>query len=278
MWLSPRIRRIPLVITFLIVLPVFFVLYQESRSLFLFYNIHPYPKFRDGARSSWVPVPERAAEADKWNQPGWCCPYTSPADGGPNEKDKENNIWRARSVASWEWVLEDGKPMRAWDAEAFIGCALKSCGGVVVIGDSVAVQMLYRLETLLGTHRRDWPWTIAQDTKVDDKGMYLLSLTLTLEPANPFFKKLLAKPSLASVPRSRFYQPFLTSYHSDVLMDESALNITMTKAGMMETLNPTHHISKGDQRQGLWNASKEEGWPWERDTIVVLNSGPHWTT
>ncbi|EDR07053.1 uncharacterized protein LACBIDRAFT_299381 [Laccaria bicolor S238N-H82] len=61
-------------------------------------------------------------------------------------------------------------------------------------------------------------------------------------------------------------------------MDESALNITMTKAGMTETLNPTHHISKGNWRQGLWNASKEEGWPWECDTIVVLNSSPHWTT
>ena len=81
-----------------------------------------------------MPAPERAAEADRWNQPGWCRPYTSPADGGPDEKDEENNIRRARSVASWEWVLEDGKPMRAWDAEAFIERALKSRGGVVVIG------------------------------------------------------------------------------------------------------------------------------------------------
>jgi len=138
--------------------------------------------------------------------------------------------------------------------------------------------MLYGLETLLGTHHGEWPRTIAQDTKYDDKGMYLLSSTLTLDPANPFFEKLLAKSSLASVPRSRFYRPFLTSYRSDVLMDEVALNITMTKAGMTETLNPTHHISKGDWRQGLWNTSQEEGWPGELDTIVVLNSGPHWTT
>lgn len=134
MWSPPRTGRILLIIAFLIVLPVLFILYQESHSLSPFYNIRPVPKFRDGTRCSWVPAPERAAEADIGYQPGWCRPYSSPADGGPDEKDEENNIRRARSVASWEWVLEDGKPMRAWDAEAFTERALKSRGGVVIVG------------------------------------------------------------------------------------------------------------------------------------------------
>ena len=35
------------------------------------------------------------------------------------DKEEEQRI-RGRKVASWEWILEDGRPPREWDTEVFI--------------------------------------------------------------------------------------------------------------------------------------------------------------
>ena len=67
-----------------------------------------------------------------------CHPDFSPAAGGSvgRNKEKEQKI-RGRRVASWEWILEDGKPPREWDTEAFIERSLKCRGGFVFIGGEV---------------------------------------------------------------------------------------------------------------------------------------------
>ena len=96
------------------------------------------PKYRDPTYGKWIPSPQGVADADLWNMFHTCHPDFSTSAGGSvgRNKEKEQKT-RGRRVASWKWILEDGKPPRGWDAEAFIERSLKSRGGVVFIGGEV---------------------------------------------------------------------------------------------------------------------------------------------
>ena len=94
---------------------------------------------------------------------------------------------------------------------------------------------------------------------------------------NPLFKRLLAKPLLAEVPRARFSEPILTVYRSDKLVTEEELDDILKLAGIVEPLNRKVHRIKSDWRQGLRNISTGASWPGELDTIVIVNNGPRYS-
>jgi len=101
------------------------------------------PKYRDPTYGKWIPSPRGVVDADLWNMFRTCRADFSPAAGGPDGRDKEEEQRiRGRKVASWEWILEDGKPPREWDTEAFIERALKSRRGFVVIGGGCRIPTL----------------------------------------------------------------------------------------------------------------------------------------
>jgi len=140
-------RRLTLVLGALLLVGILSFLYVQPAKLASLYNLVPSsesqekphsPKYRDSTLGSWIPSPARASDADLWNlwnMPSTCSPDFSPASGGPDGRDKEAEAReRGRHVASWEWVLQDGKTPRPWDTEAFIERALKSRGGFVLIG------------------------------------------------------------------------------------------------------------------------------------------------
>ena len=298
-------RRLTLVLGALFLVGVLSFLYVKPAKLASLYNLVPNfesqekphsPKYRDSTLGSWIPSPGRASDADVWNMPKSCSPDFSPAAGGPDGRDEEAEAReRGRHVASWEWVLQDGKPPRPWDTEAFIERALKSRGGFVFIGglstgtqivtlfililfvDSVMLQMLNGLQHFVGQHVGEWPRTVVEQVLLEDNGIYITVSHITLHPENQLFAKLLGKPSLAGVPRSRFSRPIITSYRSDDLITQKELNATLLMAGMEEPVNMNNHRAMGDWRQGLKNNSMEESWEGELDTIVFANTGPHWS-
>lgn len=236
------------------------------------------PKYRDATYGKWIPSPQGIVDADLWNMFRSCHPDFSPAAGGSDGRDKEEEQKiRGRKVASWEWILEDGNPPREWDTEAFIERALKSRGGFVVIGDSVAGQMMGDLQTLLRQHRGDHPRQVTERIHLEDNNIFISISWLTLSPKNPLFERLLAKPSLAEVPRTRFSEPILTMYRSDNLLTEGELDDILKSVGMVEPLNRKVHRATGDWRQGLRNISRGTSWPGELDTIVIVNTGPHYS-
>lgn len=280
-------RRLTLVLGALLLVGVLSFLYVKPAKLASLYNLVPSsesqekpssPKYRDSTLGSWIPSPARASDADVWGMPLTCSPDFSPAAGGPDGRDKEAEAQeRGRHVASWEWVLQDGKPPIPWDTEAFIERALKSRGGFVFIGDSVMVQMLTGLAHFIGQHAGDWPRTVVEEVLLEDNGIFVTTSYVTLHPENQLFAKLLAKPSLAGVPRSRFSRPVITSYRSDDLITQKELNATFLMAGLEEPVNMNNHRAMGEWRQGLKNYSMEESWEGELDTIVFANTGPHWS-
>ena len=85
-------------------------------------------KYRDPTYGKWIPSPQGVVDTDLWNMFRTCHPKFSPATGGSNGRDKED------TRASWEWILEDGKPPRERQNEAFVERGLKSRGGFVIIG------------------------------------------------------------------------------------------------------------------------------------------------
>lgn len=280
-------RRLTLGLGALLLFGVLSFLYMKPAKLASLYEFvsssefqeNPHsPKYRDSTIGSWIPSPARASDADVWNMPMTCSPDFSPAAGGSDGRDKEGEAReRGRHVASWEWVLQDGKRPRPWDTEAFIERALKSRGGFVFIGDSVMVQMLSGLGYFIGQHEGEWPRPVVEEVLLEDNGIFVTTSYITLLPENQLFAKLLAKPSLAGVPRSRFSRPIITSYRSDDLITQKELNATLLMAGLEEPVNMNNHRAMGEWRQGLKNNSMEESWEGELDTIVVANTGPHWS-
>lgn len=168
------------------------------------------PIYRDPTYGKWIPSPRGVSDADLWNMFHKCHPDFSPATGGSVGRNKEKDQkTRGRRVASWEWTLEDGKPPRGWDAEAFIERSLKSRGGVVFIGGSVAGQMMSDLQTLLGQHHGNHPRQVTERIELEDNNIFVSASWLTLFPKNALYERLLAKPSLAQVPLARFSEQSL---------------------------------------------------------------------
>ena len=93
------------------------------------------------------------------------------------------------------------------------------------------------LQILLGQHRGDHLRQVTQWIELEDKNIPFSISWVTLSPKNPLFERLLAKPSLAEVPRARFSEPILTVYRSDNLLAEGELDDVLKSVGMVEPLN-----------------------------------------
>ena len=146
-----------------------------------------------------------------------------------------------------------------------------------ILLDSVAGQMMSDLQTLLGQHHGGHPRQVTERIELEDNNIFVSASRLALSPKNPLYKRLLARPSLAEVPLARFSEPIFTMYRSDNLLTEGELDSILRTVGMTEPLNRNHHRGKGDWRQGLRNLSMGASWPGELDTIVVVNTGPHYS-
>ena len=69
------------------------------------------PKYRDPTYGKWIPSPQGVVDANLWNMFRTCHPDFSTAPGGSDGRNKEDEQRkRGRKVASWWWILEDGKP------------------------------------------------------------------------------------------------------------------------------------------------------------------------
>ena len=81
--------------------------------------------------------------------------------------------------------------------------------------------MMSDLQTLLGQCRRDHPRQVRERMELEDTNIFISISWVTLSPKKTLFGRLLAKPSLAEVPRARFSEPILTMYRSDNLLTET---------------------------------------------------------
>ena len=178
-----------------------------------------------------------------------------------------------RHLSSAASNLEEVSCLLEVSSDADFGLSLRR----VYFVDSVAGQMMSDLQTLLGQHHGDHPRQVTERIELEDNNVFVSASWLTLSPKNPLYERLLAKSSLAEVPLARFSEPIFTMYRSDNLLTEDELDNILRTAGMTEPLNRNHHRGKGDWRQGLRNLSMGASWPGELDTIVVVNTGPHYS-
>jgi hypothetical protein len=128
-----RRKHLPLVLAALLLLSIALLYPWQSQTFSYISPLSLLLPIRDPTHGSWIPSAERSGDADKWVNT--CHADFSPEAGGSEGRDgdAEEKI-RAKKVAAWEWILEDGKPVRPWDKDAFIERALKSRGGIIVIG------------------------------------------------------------------------------------------------------------------------------------------------
>jgi hypothetical protein len=164
--------------------------------------------------------------------------------------------------------------------------------------DSVSFQMFDAMEQLLDIHVGKYPREFKYIQHLEDNGIFITHSEYSLDQENPYYNELLNRPSLASVPRWRFSRPIMTTFRSDTLITQEELDQNFLQVGMasrsfrkffrktvnhqknlVDPVNRHNHRAKGDWRQGLRNISsrRDSGWKGELDTLVVLNTGPHWS-
>lgn len=101
---------------------------------------------------------------------------------------------------------------------------------------------------------------------------------LTLNPAHPFFNIL--RKRYPYIPLSRFSQPFITFAMADHLFDYDLIATMLEDDfGFQPGWRPDF---EGEPRTSDWLSVIKErtdmkGWKSEEDSIIVLNTGAHWT-
>ena len=98
---------------------------------------------------------------------------------------------------------------------------------------------------------------------------------ISLKPGTAFFDRIRA--AMPSVPLERLEQPFVTFVRNELLLDWPEIDVKLREMGK-DNWQP-------ERGWWLYNASYAEllpkgfsrKWPGERNSIVVLNTGAHWS-
>ncbi|KAG8902758.1 hypothetical protein FRB99_004149 [Tulasnella sp. 403] len=150
---------------------------------------------------------------------------------------------RADAVNGWQWVVEDGPPIRTWNATAFVERMVQNWFGMLVIGDSLSNQMPVALGKMLGPPN-------GQGTALTGQQY----------------------PHIRS---ERFREPIAIGIRTDILLTDDELRLVMHEVGYDSPIRD-HFRSQGNWRGMLQNFTKVGGWEGERPGIAIINTGAHW--
>lgn len=130
------------------------------------------------------------------------------------EREAESRV-RAAALASWTWVPQFNATLtHDWDWRTWAVRALRSTGGVIVVGDSINLQLFHHLRSLLPAtfefkedHARVYGFNDPDSVQPAYLGVYLLE-------DDPLASELLKE---ARVPTSRLTRPILSYVRDDLL-------------------------------------------------------------
>ncbi|TEB34056.1 hypothetical protein FA13DRAFT_1828178 [Coprinellus micaceus] len=220
------------------------------------------------------------------------------ADSLSADEKKRLEEQRIVDVFNWVWQPEAGRLQVEWDAMDFVVRLLKRPGGIVFMGDSVSQGHehafgSYLQEAGISFQMFSPPasyWAPSSADPGKDNG-YPTIRSQILTPGHPVTLELQKR---AGVPDSRMKRPVFSIVEEHLLVHEDELRRLVAPYGAradwpwhLQTMKRAErwvdflaHLS--DPYTGFSNAGREpgrkdieEGVEW--DTILVLNTGAHWS-
>ncbi|TFL06240.1 hypothetical protein BDV98DRAFT_588529 [Pterulicium gracile] len=222
---------------------------------------------------SWhycAPMPDiRSAGGGRWNHGKW--------DEGERSDEETFLEGEKRSVGinAWEWVPEMGREcMVEWDAIDLVVRLLRSPGGLILVGDSITRQHYHSIMHLIAsagiTYGSDLPTLPMADHKNVNQH--------TLNPASPSTALLL---SLSGVPKSRILRPIVTYLEDHLFIGQADIREITYRFGAEEGYTWWYDFQRvEDWEKFVQDAARPRYGEVEsvrEDTVVLLNTGPHWS-
>ncbi|KAG8887878.1 hypothetical protein FRB99_004197, partial [Tulasnella sp. 403] len=182
------------------------------------------PPIRDLTKGHWEPYSPPAYEAELWTDNNCRIDWSDGEDKHDIPKEMKQ---RAGAVNGWQWVVEEGPPIRTWNATAFIERMVQNRFGMLVIGDSLSNQMLVALGKMLGPPNGQGVALTGVRMHTDrwlDKG-YVNRTDIFINPHHPAYK--LLQQQYPYIPSERFREPIAIGIRTDILLTDDELRLVM---------------------------------------------------
>jgi hypothetical protein len=222
---------------------------------------------------SWhwcAPMPDiRSAGGGRWDHGHW--------DEGERTEQEEIILGEQRSVeiSAWKWVPEIGREkVKGWNAFEFVVRMLKSPGGLILVGDSITRQHYHSIMRLLAYAGIVYDSDPAHLPLYDHKNVNQHTLSLQAPSTETLI-------TLAGVPRSRLLRPIVTYLEDHLLIGQADIREITYKFGAEEGYHWWYDYQRvEDWEKFVQEASRPrygEAESVTEDTVVLLNTGPHWS-
>jgi len=275
--------------------------------------LRPPPK-QDRERGLWRPrLPPLTTEelSDKWNGE-YALVERLPEDVHTTSEDEWEAASRARALAlaNWQWIPEVNSTLAVdWDWETWTIRLLQSTSGLIIIGDSIHMQLFNNLHSHLPS---DFRFS-------DEDGYHPVYGFNDPDSEQPAFLRVylpddentaLALLTKAGVPASRLSRPLLTFIRDDSLLPSTELaqirdEVVKSINDVGEPLTRPEDVADEwkkftTQFDFAWDSAKEgqnaitnvvisgweqrlqpllqpiPHWPGAKSTVIVVNTGAHW--
>jgi len=213
------------------------------------------------------------------------------------EEEAAQKADRALAIANWVW--EGVGTAEEWSWQEWVKLLLRSNGGLIIIGDSIQLQLFDYLRRCLSSDLRfDLNFTTIHGFPPEHRAPSVYSVSAS--PGSPVGESLLALAG-PDVPRERLTRPLLSYVRSDVLVDVETLikyrdevvkgsDWTPPTDGDYQTDSGLNNIVFGDWESYTRELSKvyrlgrdattgiEQTWSGQEKTIIHVNTGAHWSS
>ncbi|TFK25740.1 hypothetical protein FA15DRAFT_327405 [Coprinopsis marcescibilis] len=202
------------------------------------------------------------------------CPAASKTGGSETDVEQgKSSASRLLDIVNWKWEPTHSS-LEEWNPEAFVVRLLKSPGGLVFLGDENTRD---HFTALLGNlnHSRI-SFDVDLNTPLRFKTQHVQQYTLS--PSDPSTERLRLA---ADVPVSRLERPILTLIQDSLLVNEAELQTISQRVGKAEDHGWTRELPSvhgwPSLVEDLAATRNEERETVTEDTIVIINTGIHWS-
>ncbi|TFK23231.1 hypothetical protein FA15DRAFT_670730 [Coprinopsis marcescibilis] len=234
--------------------------------------------YKECLQGNWVPREPKFATLDdaKKEFPHWeRCRIPGPPKGKmrPREQKKALEAERFLNVTNWVWKPREGEQID-WDAEDIVVRMLQMPGGIIFMGDTITHghETAFRLFLETAGISLD-----SKEAKVKGRRSNNIHAHI-LRPNTTMTTKL---QLMAGVPDSRLQYPVFTFIEDQLLLPQKEmLDIARRHGAPAKSQWKPRVVGVEGWESYLLDVTRPrigEGTTVTRDTVVVLNTGAHWS-
>lgn len=195
---------------------------------------------------------------------------------------------RPVAASSFSWMPSNGAELRPWDPVEFVLRCINSRAGMLMVGGEPAFEL--RPPAKLKLTAVSYIDSISHQQMEALEGMMRIKSEHNISPSfsyrdvdghrgwvlsNGTFKNFVAN-RLPHIPPSRLEQPFFRFFkHFALVSNDELRQISREKVG--KEVEPSGSLLQPSWERYLPKDGDKLGWGEEQPSILVLNTGPHWS-